>query len=62
MTTKTEKLWAELRQLGDANLLETKAARVAEIRKELMQLAQRKVYSQAHRSLMYDLNGHHGPA
>ena len=61
-TTKTETLWAELRQLGEANRLDQEATRVAEIRKELMGLARRKASSRAHRSLMYELNGHHGPA
>ena len=79
MTTKTDKLWAELRQLNEAQQhcpacaeqtppfntcgpCWDKAVRVAEIRKELLQLARRKAQSKAHRELLFDLNGHYGPA
>ena len=37
-------------------------ARIAAIDRELNRLARRRAASRARRELMFDLNGHHGPA
>jgi hypothetical protein len=68
MTNKADTLRAELinlRACQNAPSYDydgTVERRILAVQLSLRQLAKRRAYASAHRSLMYDLNGHHGPA
>ena len=36
--------------------------RIIQVQRELTMLAKRRAYTKAHREMLFDLNGHHGPA
>lgn len=62
--TQTDRLSAERAQLldtarlGDDNALR----RIAQIDRELAILRSRRLLQRARREILFDLNGHHGPA
>lgn len=68
MTTKADTLREELIGLRACQNAEGYdydtdiECRICTVVKELALLAKRRAYAQSHRELLYDLNGHHGPA
>ena len=62
MTTKADRLREERRELVAVGKPDETVERLAEIQAELYHLARRRNTDRGRRQMMFDLNGHHGPA